>query len=80
VQHKRPRRRLNDPALEFILRKIREEGLDKGLDAYCREHGILTPQRIDAINSVEHPFSGLTYREQREVHEKTGIVTQEDGE
>lgn len=54
-----------DPALAFILRKLREEnkslppGEQMGLEAYCKKYGILAPKHWESIAKYEVLFCEL---------------------
>lgn len=62
--------RLTDPTLKFLYSKMREENASKppseriGFQAYCRKHGILAPEDIQAIERFEIPFSEVGYEEE----------------
>lgn len=56
-----------DPALAFILSKIREENKNlpedqrMGLEAYCKKYGILAPKHWETIAKREIAFSDLPH-------------------
>jgi len=74
-----PRRhKLTDPALIFIMNKLKEQKSEKGLEADCREHGILVPRRAELIGKREIPFSYLCSGDARRVSQETGIQIDSD--
>lgn len=56
-----------DPALVFILKKLREENEKlppeqrMGLEAYCKKYGILAPKHWEVILKREVSFSELQF-------------------